>query len=288
MSNYYEILGVAPNASDEEIKKSYRKLTREFHPDINKESEDKFKDMNAAYDVLSDPEKRKKYDFSQMIGDGPDLSGFPFNIPGVTFGFRQQRFINTSIEVIIPYTLKDFLHTKSVSFEFQKRKTCEVCKRMNSDCTECQGGTKYEHVIKNIEILPGLNAAPLILSGEGNQEFLEQPPGNVIIKPYVELNFNGQVMNADIVVQQEADPILMFLGGEISFDSPLEEKVVLNIPPNTNRSNIQTVMGMGLPLVYGQSERRGNLIVVLEPKFDENVNAEQVGFLKQYLESKNR
>ncbi|NJL95781.1 MAG: DnaJ domain-containing protein, partial [Anaerolineae bacterium] len=62
--DYYQILGVSKNADDKEIKKAYRKLAREFHPDVNKSqgAEDKFKQINEAYTVLSDPEKRQKYD----------------------------------------------------------------------------------------------------------------------------------------------------------------------------------------------------------------------------------
>ncbi|WP_457598889.1 DnaJ domain-containing protein, partial [Hydrogenimonas sp.] len=59
----YETLGVSENASAEEIKRAYRKLARKYHPDINKdpEAEEKFKEINAAYEVLSDPEKKKQY-----------------------------------------------------------------------------------------------------------------------------------------------------------------------------------------------------------------------------------
>src|SRR6516162_11389735 len=63
--DYYEILGVARTAKEEEIKKTYRKLARKYHPDLNpnnKQSEEKFKEIQEAYEVLSDADKRRKYD----------------------------------------------------------------------------------------------------------------------------------------------------------------------------------------------------------------------------------
>ena len=65
--DYYEIMGVDRNATEEEMKRVYRKLARKYHPDLQtakdkKEAEEKFKELNEAYEVLRDPEKRKKYD----------------------------------------------------------------------------------------------------------------------------------------------------------------------------------------------------------------------------------
>src|ERR1700744_4824196 len=75
--DYYKVLGVGKNASDEEIKKAYRKLARQYHPDRNpgdKKAEERFKEISQAHDVLSDPDKRKAYD----RGSGP----FGFGVPG--------------------------------------------------------------------------------------------------------------------------------------------------------------------------------------------------------------
>ncbi len=93
--DYYEILGVARTASPEEIKKAYRKLAIKYHPDKNpgnKEAEEKFKEISEAYQVLSDPQKRQKYDQlghdafigNQRSGGGPAMD--PFEIFSQVFG----------------------------------------------------------------------------------------------------------------------------------------------------------------------------------------------------------
>jgi len=89
--DYYDILGVSRTATDKDIKQAYRKLARKHHPDVNpgdKAAEQRFKEMNRAYEVLSDPEKRKKYDqfgenwehAEQMAGAG--AAGGPWGFPG--------------------------------------------------------------------------------------------------------------------------------------------------------------------------------------------------------------
>lgn len=81
MANPYTLLGVSKSASQEEIKQAYRKLARKMHPDLNPndpKAEDKFKEISSAYDILSDPEKRKRYDAGEIDENGKERPGFGF------------------------------------------------------------------------------------------------------------------------------------------------------------------------------------------------------------------
>ena len=216
--------------------------------------------------------------FEDLFGGFEGFFNFGFN--------RQQRFQNSSIEVVIPYQLKDFLQEKETTIKYTKRKTCDKCRKIESNCTFCNNGTIYENIEKNIKIPIGVNASPFILKNEGNQEFLENPPGDVIIKPFLELDFDGKIAGPNIILKQEIDPVLLLLGGSLNIKSPFEEDIEIKLDKNSFKSGAYTIKNKGLPLHIGNANRRGDLAIIFDPVFPSDLTQGQINILKKYSKSR--
>lgn len=136
--DYYEILGIDRSSSDADIKKAYRKLAKKYHPDINKEpgAEAKLKEINAAYEVLGDPEKRRNYDQYGDAGDsmmgGGSGGASPFDIFEDMFGggfspFNQQQkgygVIRGEMEISFLESVKGTTKT----FSYKNHFVCDHC-----------------------------------------------------------------------------------------------------------------------------------------------------------------
>jgi len=180
MKDYYEILGVSRDATDKDIKSAYKRLARKYHPDLNpgnKAAEEKFKEINEAYEVLSDPEKRKRYDtFGDVKGgyqappDGVnyqnvdfgdfDFSGFQdifSDMFGQGFSRRTHRTRDENgqdINYPINITLRDVVLGNTVDVSFEKPVRCEVCNGTGLTgskgkivCPDCNG-TGFKGVVK--------------------------------------------------------------------------------------------------------------------------------------------
>jgi curved DNA-binding protein len=120
--DYYRILGVARNASDAEIKKAYRKLAMQYHPDRNpgkeKWANDKFKEINEAYGVLGDPQKRKQYDQFGTVGGIGDIFGSPFT--RTTFQEMMRDFGGAGLRFdFLDDIFGDFLKGRGSPFSFR-------------------------------------------------------------------------------------------------------------------------------------------------------------------------
>lgn len=145
--DYYKILGVDKNATQDDIKKSFRKLSIKYHPDRNngsKEAEDKFKEVAEAYSVLGDEAKRKEYDnpssnFDFRSSGGPDFGGMGmedilrhFNMGGFDFGFggrqpREQNVKGSSIRINLKLTLEEMYNGVTKKIKYKRFEPCNNC-----------------------------------------------------------------------------------------------------------------------------------------------------------------
>lgn len=154
-NDYYNTLGVSKDASADEIKKAYRKLSKKYHPDRNqgnKEAEEKFKEINEAYDTLGDEQKRKEYD-NPMPNFG-DFGGFgfdPFGFGSSGFGrrtYEKQTGINgEDITVNVHLSIKDIYTLSDKTVSYIRKKRCSHCGGYGASktCQHCGGSGMVQH-----------------------------------------------------------------------------------------------------------------------------------------------
>lgn len=156
-SDLYAVLGVDRNASDEDIKKAYKKLCLQYHPDKNPGSEDKFKEIGSAYEVLSDPHKRRVYDVTGSTDDsmpsgGGGFGGFPFGdvFQQVFGGFRGGRPHHHGGSE--PDRIRVGLTIEDVIYGCNKTLSIDV----TSKCSDCNGqGSKEPNAMRNCNTCNG-------------------------------------------------------------------------------------------------------------------------------------
>lgn len=166
--DYYKLLGLEKNCSEEQIKKAYRKLALKYHPDQNqdKKAEEEFRKIQEAYDVLSHPEKRQQYDTFGFVDPETSrqrqnpfhqYSGFGFDFDDILRGFNSQ-FHNvkqrrprkgSNISAKIKVKLKDIMNQKELEIAYNKNILCQTCHGegglKTESCPDCYGsGTKMQ------------------------------------------------------------------------------------------------------------------------------------------------
>ena len=168
--DYYEVLGIPKGASTDEIKAAFRKLARQYHPDVNKEegAEEKFKEINEAYGVLSDQDKRARYDRFGHSGLGdmggmPDFATMDFGdifeeILGGAFGFSTGRRRNAprrgrDLQMAVTLTFDEAVFGVEKEVEFQRDETCSTCGGSGAEpgtsptrCSTCNGQGEVRQV----------------------------------------------------------------------------------------------------------------------------------------------
>lgn len=151
-TKFYDVLGVAPDASEEDIKRAYRKMALKYHPDKNKEAgaQEKFKEISVAYEVLSEPDKRRRYDQFGEKGVNEEMGGMdPSDIFSSFFGGgRRQRGEPKPRDIVheLPVALEHFYNGKVVKLAITRNRLCTTCDGRGSNkpgvdakCGECGG-----------------------------------------------------------------------------------------------------------------------------------------------------
>lgn len=250
MSNsLYETLGVSKSASNDEIKKSYRKLARQYHPDINKDpkAEEKFKEINAAYEILSDENKRKQYDmYGDSIFGGQNFHDFTRSYSSnVNFediinsifgnfnkkGFKS-KFSNSGFNSFNGFKNEDLDKKSSISIPFK---------------TAILGGEYQINLgqeTKKIKIPAGIKQNEVLrLQGYGNSNGYEV--GDLLLSVKI-LDDEDYIRKDDDLETTIKIPLKTALfGGKISLNT-FKKEVSIKINPNTKNGQLIRLKGYGV------------------------------------------
>lgn len=280
--DYYQIMGLDSKASQEEIKRTYRKLARKYHPDVSKEAnaETKFKELGEAYEVLRDPEKRAKYDqygqywkeqgqrtnthhqsheqHYQHAGDAPGFEDFLNSIFGQRYQQNQSHFYDEGRDI----------HAKmNISLEDSFRGAEKVL-QLQIPQVNRQGTIDYQQRSVKVKIPKGITDKQQIrLKGQGGKG-----AGAHAGDLYIEISINPHPLfhleNKDVSLQVPISPWEAALGATIQVPT-LAGSVNLKIPKRSQNGKQMRLKGRGLP-----GNPAGDQYVVLEIVIPQKESAE--------------
>ena len=282
--DYYAILGVSKNATDKDIKQAYRKLARQYHPDVNpgnKSAEARFKEINQAHEVLSDPEKRKKYDqFGEQwqyadqfarAGGQQQQPAWDFGRRGTQYDFGDQTGAEEFGDIFDsilrgsrgrtarrPLRGQDFEQPVEVSLEeayrgtmrmldMQGQEPCPTCK--GKGCRTCGGaGAVLKSRRLEVKIPPGVREGSRVrIAGKGGPGQMGGEAGDLYLLISVKPDDRFQRAEDDLHVDVPVPLSDAILGGEVEVPTLEGKRLALKIPPETQNGKVFRLAGQGMP-----------------------------------------
>ena len=285
--DYYEVLGVNKGASDDEIKKAFRKLAIKYHPDKNpgnKEAEEKFKEINEAYSVLSDKTKRSRYDQFGHAGVGGDGGGNPF---GGGFGGGQSfnfDFGGGGFEDIINAMFggggfraarrgRDYRTSITIDFEeaiFGVTKTIAV--EGEQIKLKIPAGIYDGQSIR----LGGKGGEAPNADGQRGDLYVE-----VRVRAHKTLTREGELILSEVVIPM-TDAVL---GTEVEVET-VDGKITMKVPAGTQPGTNFKLSGHGAPRLG--SDQRGPHIVTINVEIPKNLSKKQRELIEEFAKTKKR
>lgn len=281
--DYYKILGIDKTASREEIKKAYRKLARKHHPDLNpndKNAKTNFQQINEANEVLSDPEKRKKYDqygsdwkhaeqfekaqHNQEASSGSERTGFSgTQFEGDFSDFFNSMFggtVNAGRSRQVKYRGEDYtteLHLNLTDVYETHKRTLTI-----------NGKTIRITIPAGIE-----NGQIIKIAGHGGPGINGGPNGDLYITFLIANHPKFKRLGNDLYTTTDLDLYTAVLGGEITIDT-LDGKVKLKVRPETQNGTKVKLKGKGIP-VYKEKGQSGDLYITYSVVIPKNLTMKQ-------------
>ena len=301
----YQILGVAPNASNDEIKKAYRRLARQYHPDSNKgdkAAEERFKEISEAYDILKDDKKRRQYDAVRQGGafsqtGGGFKGGNPFSRAGGGQSFESFNDLGGGFSGIFeslfgggaaesrmrrPRPGQDIPTTLDIPFEMAVRGGKQkITVRINEPV---RGGGPPKVTTKDVtvKIPPGIRDGQKIrLPGAGQPGVFNGAPGSLLITIHVSPHAVFTREGADLYSTVTIDLPTAMLGGTVNVMT-LEQTVTLKIPPGTQPGQKFKIRGQGGPKADGA---RGDHYATVEVRLPKRLDEGQIHLFKSFAET---
>lgn len=308
--DYYQILGVDRNASQDDIKKAFRRLARKYHPDLNPNdpsAKDKFQQINEANEVLSDPEKRKKYDEygehwkhadefeaqkkAQQQGDnfGSNRHGFTDGNGTYWYSSDGNGFSDDAAGGFSDFFESMFGHRERGQRSSRGFRGEDFNAELHLSLREASQTHKQILTVNGkqvrITIPAGIADGQTIkLKGYGAEGINGGPAGDLYITFVIANDTVFKRLGDDLYVNAEIDLYTAVLGGEKIIDT-LDGKVKLKVKPETQNGVKARLKGKGFP-VYKKEGQFGDLIVTYSVKIPTNLTERQKELFRQ-LQSMN-